>query len=57
MTNNEMKEDLRVSCSQGKFVFLYTTTLVTVVISYRCVDLQGLSGLTADWFPSITTRY
>ena len=41
MTNNEMKEDLRLGCSQGKFVFLYTATLETTVISYRCIDLQG----------------
>ena len=57
MINNEMKEDLLVGCSQGKFVFLYTTMLVTAVISYWCVNLQGISGLTTGWFPSTTKRY
>jgi hypothetical protein len=44
MINNEMKEDLLVGCLQGKFVFLYAATLVTAVISYRCVNLQGRGG-------------
>ena len=44
MVNNEMKEDLLVGCLQGKFVFLYTATLITAVISYRCVNLQGRGG-------------
>jgi hypothetical protein len=57
MVNNEMKEDLLVGCPQGKFVFLYTATLVTAGISYRCVNLQGMRRLAADWFPSTTKRY
>jgi hypothetical protein len=57
MINNEMKEDLLVGCPQGKFVFLYTATLVTAGISYRCVNLQGMRRLTVDWFPWTTKRY